>query len=96
MRHVQHLVDVRVDRVHGPIQRLSQFFVGISQNLESSYSSTGSQVSEPVLGGRGVATEEGGGGEGGVNLLGHPVVGKYHALCDGVVDIQMLCVSVCE
>ena len=40
---------------------------------------------EPVLRGGRVATEEGGGGEGGVDLLGHPVVGEDHALCDGLV-----------
>ena len=77
-------------RVHCLIQRLRQFLVRASQNLESSHSGTRLEVSESGLRGRWVATQEGGGGEGGVYLLGHPVVGKYHTLRYGVMNIKML------
>ena len=49
-----------------------------------------------------MTTEERGGGEGGVDLLGHPVIGKYHTLRYSVVHLQMLvreeevCVCVCQ
>ena len=77
-------------RVHCLVQRLCQFPVRASQNLESSHSGTPPEVSESGLGGRWVATQEGGGGEGRVYLRGHPVVRKYHTLRYGVMNIKML------
>ena len=83
-------VDLWVVIIHRLVQRLGQLPISARHHLKSLHPCTGSEVCEPALGGSWVTTEKGGGGEGGVDLLGYPVVGQYHALGYCVMYIKML------
>ena len=86
----QEQVDVGVFWVDTLVQRLCQQLVGPDVNVPTARAGAALELGKRLVGGGGVASEQGLVGEGLGNLLGHPVVGEDHTFGHGLVDPKVL------